>query len=483
MQKDEKIGDTAEIIKSEEETNNKIDQIEKNSKSNKKRGSSLLRGVLIVMIIILGVWLIGGMPRISKILPFGQKSPGPAKELNLGNGPNPQPLQVPASAQAEEDAVTQVVEKTSPAVVSIIITKDIPKIQNFNFNPFGNSDPFSGGGSSLFDQFFGPPSPGATDGRGGQNQPQPSQPQQPGSGGTVKQEIGGGTGFVVSADGLIVTNKHVVADSTADYTVLTNDGREYPAKVLGRDRTNDVAVIKIDPNNPTKGKGVSQMDTLPLGDSSQLKIGQTVIAIGNALGEFTNTVSKGIVSGLRRNIVAGGFSGSEQLDQLIQTDAAINEGNSGGPLLNLKGEVIGINVAIAQGAQNIGFALPINTVKNTVESVQKNGKIVQPFLGVRYVAVNTALKEQNNLPFDYGVLVSRGQNPGDLAVMPGSPADKAGIIENDIILEANGTKIDENNSLAKAISGMQVGQEITLKVWSKGESKTIKVTLQEAPGN
>ncbi|MFH1183243.1 MAG: trypsin-like peptidase domain-containing protein, partial [Candidatus Moraniibacteriota bacterium] len=339
----------------------------------------------------------------------------------------------------------------------------------FNFDPFGDG---SGSGSSLFDQFFGQQQPGGT----------PNQAV-PGVGGTVKQEIGGGTGFVVTGDGLIVTNKHVVADTTAEYTVLTNDGREYSAKVLGRDRTNDVAVIKVDPNNPSKGKGASQMATLPLGDSGQLKIGQTVIAIGNALGEFTNTVSKGIVSGLRRNIVAGGFTGSEQLDQLIQTDAAINEGNSGGPLLNLKGEVVGINVAIAQGAQNIGFALPINTVKNTVESVQRSGKIVQPYLGVRYVVVSPVLKQQNNLPFDYGVLVARGQNPGDLAVMPGSPADKAGIVENDIILEVNGAKIEESNSLAKMVSGFQVGQEITLKVWSKGDTKTVKAALQEAPGN
>lgn len=454
-------------------TENKEKEIDQNvnpaKKSFKKRGSSLLRGILILLIIILGLWLVGGKPRISKMFPLGQKSPEPAKELNLSSGPESQPINVPSQVQAEEDAVTQVVEKSSPAVVSIIITKDVPKLQNFYFDPFGD-----GSGSSLFDQFFGSPAPGALNGR------VPNQPQ-PGSGGTVRQEIGGGTGFVVSADGLIVTNKHVVADNAAEYTVLTNDGREYNAKVLGRDRTNDVAVIKVDPNNPSKGKGVSQMDTLPLGDSGQLKIGQTVIAIGNALGEFTNTVSKGIVSGLRRNIMAGGFSGSEQLDQLIQTDAAINEGNSGGPLLNLKGEVIGINVAIAQGAQNIGFALPIDTVKNTISSVQKNGKIVQPYLGVRYVVINPGLKQQNNLPFDYGVLVARGQNPGDLAVMPGSPADKAGIIENDIILEVNGIKIDDENPLARMISGFSVGQTIELKVWQKGDARTISIKLEEAP--
>lgn len=447
-----------------EETNKNTPEIEKNKKSSPKKATALLRGVMILLIIILGIWLIGGMPRFSKILPLGQKSPSLPSDLNLKSGPNAEPLQVPGSAQAEEDAVTQVADKSSPAVVSIIITKDVPKLQNFYFDPFSNG---SGSGSSLFDQFFG------------QSQPQ----AQPGTGGTVKQEIGGGTGFVVSGDGLVVTNKHVVADTAADYTVLTNDGREYNAKVLGRDRTNDVAVIKVDPVKPIKGQGVDNMATLPLGESGQLKTGQTVIAIGNALGEFTNTVSKGIVSGLRRNITAGGLGGSEQLDQLIQTDAAINEGNSGGPLLNLRGEVIGINVAIAQGAQNIGFALPIDTVKNTIESVQKNGKIVQPYLGVRYVVINPAMKQQNSLPFDYGVLVARGQNPGDLAVLPGSPADKAGIMENDIVLEINGIKIDDSNSLTKMISDFQVGQEITLKVWSKGDAKTVKATLAEAPGS
>jgi len=474
-QEDKKTEIDAEISENEtdkQEQYKKDDNINNQTGHNvkNKRGSSILRGILILLIILLGLWLIGGMPKISRILPYGKLQPTPTGKVNLSTNPNDQPIQVPSSAQAEDDAVTQVVEKSSPAVVSIIISKDVPKLQNYYFNPFGDVGPMPGGGPSLFDQFFG------------QNQPQP-QPQQPGSGGTVKQEIGGGSGFVVSADGLVVTNKHVVSDMTADYTVLTNDGREYDAKVLGRDRTNDVAVLKVDPSKPQKGNGVNQMDTLPLGDSSQVKIGQTVIAIGNALGEFTNTVSKGIVSGLRRNITAGGFSGSEQLDQLIQTDAAINEGNSGGPLLNLKGEVVGINVAMAQGAQNIGFALPIDTVKNSIQSVQKNGKIVQPYLGVRYLGINQALQQQNNLPFDYGILVSKGQNPTDLAVIPGSPADKAGIVENDIILEVNGTKIDDKSSLARMISGFTVGQSIDLKIWHKGETKTISVKLEEAPAS
>jgi len=458
----EKTGSTVENSDNKNKTVIKI-------KNSRHRGSSLLRAVLLILVLVLAFGLIGRGNKISQWWPYlTGKTPSPTPSGDLGITSKKSDLQVPAGAQAEEDAVVQVADQASKAVVSIIITKDVPKIQNYFFDPFGNGPQNP---SSLFDQFFGP------------QQPQPAQPSQQPSGGTVKREIGGGSGFVVSEDGLIVTNKHVVADPTADYTVLTNDGREYAAKVLGRDRSNDVAVIKVDPGKPTKGQGVDKMDTLPLGESSQIKVGQTVVAIGNALGEFTNTVSKGIVSGLRRNITAGGYAGSEQLDQLIQTDAAINEGNSGGPLLNLKGEVIGINVAIAQGAQNIGFALPIDTVKNAIQSVETTGKISQPYLGIRYQLINKAIQQSNNLPFDYGALVLRGQDPTQLAVLPGSPADQAGIQENDIILEVSGTKIDENNSLAKIISGLKVGSTVELKVWRKGETSTVKATLQEAPAN
>lgn len=437
-----------------------------------KTGLYLVKALFVALIVMLTFTLIGGPRSFFGFGNFWKNSKETKIEKNKERKiTKDNQLLVPDSVQSEEDAVTGVVEKSSPAVVSIIITKDIPKIQNFFFDPFNDGfDPFGGQGGSPFDEFFG------------QRQPGPGNEQNNG-GGTNKVEIGGGTGFVISEDGMIVTNKHVVSDVSADYTVLTNDGREYEAKVLGRDRTNDVAVIKIDPKNPKKGQGVEKMDTLSLGDSSQIKIGQTAIAIGNALGEFRNTVSKGIISGLSRNITAGGAGESENLEQLIQTDAAINQGNSGGPLLNLKGEVVGINVAVAAGAQNIGFALPINGIKNIIKNVEKNGKIVQPYLGVRYVALNKQLKEKNNLPFDYGVLVLRGTNISDLAVIPGSPADKAGITENDIILEVNGEKIDEKNTLVKIIAGLEIDQIIDLKIWHKGEEKNIKVTLKEGTPN
>jgi len=347
----------------------------------------------------------------------------------------------------EESAVTVAVEKASPAVVSIIISKDVPKIQDFF------SDPFS------FDPFFNP-----------FRSRQPQQPNQ-NQGGTEKQEIGGGSGFIISSDGLVATNKHVVSDQSASYTVMTNDGKKYDAQVMAIDPTNDVAILKINANN---------LPVLALGDSGSLKIGQTVIAIGNSLGEFRNTVSKGIISGLKRNVTAGdGLGQAEQLSEVIQTDAAINPGNSGGPLLNISGQVIGVNVAMAQGAENIGFALPINLLEKDIDSVKTKGKIIQPFIGVRYIPVNQMIKQQNNLPFDYGALVARGQNVTDLAVVPGSPADKAGIVENDIILEINGTKVDDSHQLGDLIAKYNVGDTVTLKIWHKGEEKTLQVKLEE----
>jgi serine protease Do len=355
----------------------------------------------------------------------------------------------------EDSAVIDVVKKASPAVVSIVVSKDISKLQNNFFDPFGLFD----NGSGLSDN--------SGSGSGSANQNQNNSAQN----GTQKEKIGGGTGFIITADGMIVTNKHVVSDTTADYSVMMNDGKEYSVKVLARDPVNDIAVIKIDGSN---------FPVLNFGDSNSLNIGQTVIAIGNSLGEFSNTVSKGIISGLKRNLIAGGgFGDSEKLTNIIQTDAAINPGNSGGPLLDINGQVIGINVAMAQGAQNVGFALPIAQVKKIIDQVKTTGKISTPYLGVRYIPIDASLQKQINLSFDYGVLVLRGQNITDFAVIPGSPADKAGIVENDVILEVNGTKINDKNSLTDLVSSANVGDEITLKVWHKGVVKEVKVKLEE----
>lgn len=348
----------------------------------------------------------------------------------------------------EQSAVIEAVEAVSPAVVSIIVTKDLPKVQQYQ-------DPFQQFFPDPFDYFGIVP-----------------RQQVPQDNGTEKREVGGGSGFIISKDGYIVTNKHVVNDDTAEYTVLMNDGEKYPAKVLAKDQVNDIAIMKVDAKN--------DLPTVQLGDSSNLKAGQAVIVIGNALGEFRNTVSTGVISGLSRSIIAaGGDMGSEQLVGVIQTDASINPGNSGGPLVDITGQVVGINVAIVQGAQGIGFAIPINEIKNSIDSVKKHGRIVRPWLGVRYVQVNKMLAETNKLDIDYGALVSKGDAPEELAVIPGSPADKAGLQENDVILEINGKKIDENNPLAKIISLLKAGDEVNLKVLSKGNQKDVKVRLEE----
>lgn len=345
-----------------------------------------------------------------------------------------------------EQKVINVVKEVSGGVVSVIASKDVPVFEQLFRSPFQN-DPF-------FRQFF----------------PEFQIPERRQKG-TEKKQISAGTGFVVSDDGLIITNRHVVSDEDAEYTVISNDGGKYNVLVLARDPVQDLAVLKLEG---------AQLTPLKLGDSDTLQAGQSVIAIGNALGEFKNTVSVGVISGLRRTIVASsGFGESETLEEVIQTDTAINLGNSGGPLLNLSGEVIGVNVAMASGAENIGFAIPINRAKKDIEDVKTKGKITYPFLGVRYMLVSEELVEKNKLPVDYGALVIRGEDPTDLAVTPGSAADKAGIVENDIILEINGEKVNEENSLAKLIQKYSVGDTITLKILHKGEEKEVQAMLGE----
>jgi S1-C subfamily serine protease len=338
--------------------------------------------------------------------------------------------------------------------VSIVISKNVPVYeQQF-------VDPFSDNSNNPFGDLF----PGF-------DFQIPQQVQK----GTQLQEVGAGSGFIVSADGLVLTNKHVVSDNKAEYTVFTNDGQKYTAKVLALDPVQDLAVIKI----TSDGK---KFQPVTLGDSSGIQIGQTSIAIGNALGQFSNTVSVGVISGLERTISASDQLGSfsENLEGIIQTDAAINAGNSGGPLLNLKGEVVGIDTAMAQGAQDIGFAIPINMAKKDIDQVVKTNKIVYPFLGVRYVLVDPQVKEKYKLSVDYGVLVLKG-NKGEAAVTAGSGAEKAGIKEKDVILEINGQKITKDNTLAKAILNYNPGDKITLKILRGGKEISVDVILGERP--
>ena len=343
-----------------------------------------------------------------------------------------------------------VVEKNSSAVISITISKSIANRRSSIYDPFGWYE--------LFGQDLGLPNNNESESES--------------DGDSKTQKIGSGSGFIITKDGMIVTNKHVVSDQEAEYTVVTSDGKEHPAKVLAMDPINDIALMKIEGQD---------YQVLNLGDSDALKIGQTVLAIGNSLGEFSNTVSKGIVSGLGRNLTASGGGQSEKLSNIIQTDAAINPGNSGGPLLNMNGEVIGVNVAMAQGAQSIGFAIPANQIKKVIEQVQKTGKITYPYLGVRYIPIDSQIKQKINFSYDHGVLVVRGDTVTDFAVIPGSPADKAGIVENDVILEINGTKIDEKNGLGDLIAKSDVGSVVVLKIWHKGEIKEVIAELVERP--
>jgi len=358
-----------------------------------------------------------------------------------------------APQTSQESAIINAVKEVSPAVVSIVISKDVPVLEEYYYNPFeGFGSPFGG----LFPDIQIP---------------------QYRQNGTEKKEIGGGTGVIVSADGLVLTNKHVVSDTEAEYTVLTNNGEKFAAKVLARDPVQDVAIVKIEQENK-EGFSPKTFPVAKLGDSDALQIGQTAIAIGNALGEFRNTVSVGVISGLGRTISATSSAGGEieTLEDIIQTDAAINKGNSGGPLVNLRGEVIGINVAMAETAQSIGFSIPINKAKRDINQVQKTGKIVYPFLGVRYVLVNEKIKEAEKLPVDYGALI---KGDGQQAITPDSAADKAGLKEKDIILEINNEKITADNSLAEVLLKYLPGDKVIMKILRGTQERIVEVTLGE----
>jgi len=322
---------------------------------------------------------------------------------------------------SEEDAVIDVVDKSTSSVVSIV-RKEV-----------------------YFDIFDGP----------------------------TRSENSIGTGFIVDGENWIVlTNKHVVDSEEASYSVITADEETYDVENVYRDPINDFAILKINKD----GNENKTLDSIPLGDSDILKVGQSVVAIGNALGEFGNSVTKGVISGLKRGITArsGAFGRAEMLEDVIQTDAALNPGNSGGPLLNLAGEVVGINVAVSQGAQNLGFAIPINTLKPVIEQFNKDGKISRPYLGVEYMQITKDIAERRSLPV--GAFVRN--------VVPGSPANKAGLKTGDIILRLNKIQLnDEDNTLAKVISRQQTGKEITMLVDRNGREITMNVRLEDLSGD
>ncbi len=290
--------------------------------------------------------------------------------------------------------------------------------------------------------------------------------------GNVQSQEGQGTGIILSSDGLILTNNHVISGSSS-LTVFTSDGKQYAGTVVAADPNNDYAFVRI------KASGLK---AAKLGASSNIQIGQRVVAIGNALGQFQNTVTDGIISGKGRPVTAsdqGTGEGAEQLQNLFQTDAAINPGNSGGPLVNLDGEVIGMNTAVAGNAQNIGFAIPIDEIKAAITSVMKQGKIERPYLGVRYIIISPAFAKANNIAVDNGAYIVGGS--GNLAVLPNSPAAKAGIKEGDIITKIGGQIIDQDHTLTSLLSKKKVGEKVTLTYLRDGKSQTLDVTLELAP--
>ena len=331
----------------------------------------------------------------------------------------------------EESVVINAVEEVSPSVVSVGVIRNKRVIDFFGddfFDPFG---------------FFGRERS------------------------EKKEEVSIGTGFIISNDGMIVTNKHVVRDFEAKYHVVTNDNQKFEVEKIYRDPENDLAIIQINPLG-------SELKSVALGGSGNLRVGQFVIAIGNALGEFRNTVTTGVVSGLGRAVTAGDpFGGfQERFDNLIQTDAAINPGNSGGPLLNSAGEVIGVNVATSQAAENIGFAIPIDVVKESLENFNETGKFSRPYLGIKCHQISQRIAILNDVP--EGAYV--------LEVVAGGPAEKVGVKEDDILTKIDGEGITEDKGgLAKLIGKHKVGDEIELTIFrGEGEIK-LTVTLGEAP--
>lgn len=294
------------------------------------------------------------------------------------------------------------------------------------------------------------------------------------------QNQSAGTGVIIDSNGTIITNRHVIPKGATSVSITLSDGtRLDDVEVIGRtnDRDSlDIAFLKV---KDSKGK---DLKPAKLSDSSKVEVGQRVIAIGNTLGQFQNTVTAGIISGYGREVTAGDETGTDTLQNLFQTDAAISQGNSGGPLVNFDGEVIGINTAVAGSAQNVGFAIPINDVMGLINSVKKDGKLVRPFLGVRYVSLTDDIAYRYNLNVKRGAFIVP-QNDGQPTIISDSPAQKAGLKEGDVIIKVNDVSVDDKNSLVSALGKHSVGDSVTLLVVRDGKEQKIEVKLEAASEN
>lgn len=279
-----------------------------------------------------------------------------------------------------------------------------------------------------------------------------------------------GTGFIISADGYILTNKHVVEDA-GSISVVTDDGNTYDdVKLIGVDPLNDVAIIKI--------ANVENLPVVTLGDSKTTTVGQQVIAVGNTLGQYSNTVTVGIISGQNRSLTASDSTGqnTEKLTDMLQTDASINQGNSGGPLVNAAGEVIGINTAVATSANNLGFAIPIASVKGMVKRVQETGKVERAYLGVYYISVTPEIAKKYDLPTDSGAYLYSDDRRS--AILRGGSADLSNLQDEDIIVSVNGVKVGAAGSISTLIGEYAVGDKVQLGIIRDGKEMAINLTLK-----
>lgn len=396
----------------------------------------VLLNILLSIVVSLGILALGWWWFTVSYLPTFQEQYATTAEMDA---------QTAALIQADRPPIPDMVANTLPAVASIIVTAEVPLYEQYleEVRPFG--------------QWWG-------------SVTVPRQRQI----GTEEQQVGGGSGFFVTDDGYLITNRHVVAQDNMSYSVVTNDGRSFPVTVVARDPMLDIAVLRVHEDTEATFAHLAFSDAVP-------KLGESVVAIGNALAEFPNSVSVGVVSGLSRTVTAQGQSGMEVLEGVIQTDAAINRGNSGGPLLNTDGEVVGVNVAMAGNSENIGFALPGVAVAQALESVLEHGEIIRPYLGVRYVSVTENLAAARDLPVAEGILITGGSASTEPAVVPDTPAARAGLQEGDIIVRFGDTSLDATHSLATVLRTYAPGDTVTLEFMRAGETREVEVTLTERP--